>query len=273
MTKEEYYALFTAALEKAAVNADEMLGSPVSRNFEVLLFDINYKGDGVNVEEAVNSLYLGLDTCYYVIDVGVRDVSSFITKIFVRPSGHPPLGYDRTWTSDKGERIFKQLFFQINVSPDRSSVVMRDIILNALAIFISRQQLVHEAMTELRPDLLAAAADTREERLKSIELAKIYGRVPQSGIWRDEWDHFIHGLGCRLINLNTQELIEWDAPDVDSFEEDWFLTWLIWDLRLNQRNTEANRELLRQAFRALVSDGTIREVKISSGIKYKVNSP
>ena len=63
--------------------------------------------------------------------------------------------------------------------------------------------------------------------------------LPQSGVWKDtqqnEWRYFLHGTGCFLTNLRTDEPIDWNCPDVNSYDTDKFLNHLIWQLSSPQR--------------------------------------
>jgi hypothetical protein len=72
--------------------------------------------------------------------------------------------------------------------------------------------------------------------LQKINTDEAFARNWQSGIWRDEWKHWAHGIGCRLTHIHTGERIEWDAPDLQAFDEGWFWNHLIW--RMEQNTSE-----------------------------------
>ena len=58
-----------------------------------------------------------------------------------------------------------------------------------------------------------------------------YGNIPQIGMWsknNETWHYFCHGYGCRLINLESLEPIDWDAPDLNEFDVYSFLNHLKW---------------------------------------------
>lgn len=98
--------------------------------------------------------------------------------------------------------------------------------------YIERQEIVREALSELRPDLLLLSkAGISPQEL--IEAAKRHTHVPQTGRWGEEWLYTIHGKGCRLIHTVTQEPLEWDAGDVKSFDRFWFVNHLNWLLSQN----------------------------------------
>jgi hypothetical protein len=95
--------------------------------------------------------------------------------------------------------------------------------------YVARQTLVRDAMSDLRPDLLVVAKD-KDSYEHLIQMTKLYSQVPQSGQWGNnkEWGYFIHGRGTRLTHAITQEPIEWDAPDIRTFDGFWFLNYLQW---------------------------------------------
>jgi len=130
---------------------------------------------------------------------------------------------------------------------------------NLLAYFIERQRLVVLAMIELNPKLLIPA----NSHFLGIELKPyiVADNIRQSqdtsslqhGIWKQEWKYRLHGLGCQLINLNTQEILEWDAPDPRSFRVDWFWQHLEWRFQHENRDPNVNsfrNQLLEQPHQA-----------------------
>ena len=102
--------------------------------------------------------------------------------------------------------------------------------------FVLRQQIVQHAMLDIRPDLLEIA---ETGKLDSALLVKVkhYMSVPQQGLWvgDPEWQYYIHGRGCKLINVITQEPLNWDPPDVLTFDKYWFIDYLRW---LGNSNTD-----------------------------------
>lgn len=99
--------------------------------------------------------------------------------------------------------------------------------------FLERQKIVAIAMLDIHPKPLLMAG----KYILGIKIAPYVlawrekanqDRNWQSGIWRGEWKHWAHGYGCRLTNLRTGEPIEWDAPDLDTFDEHWFWAHLAW---------------------------------------------
>lgn len=94
--------------------------------------------------------------------------------------------------------------------------------------YISRQQMVLAAITNLRPDILAFAKGVINDEV--LQMVEKYASVPQTGYWdtTKEWSYFIHAGGCKLIHTVTHEPIEWDAPNVREFDRFWFMNYLVW---------------------------------------------
>ena len=108
MTKNEFRALFLRALDVAADNAERKLAELIPHAFLIELHAPGIPGSIVRVDDALDSIYLGSDRFYRIIDVAVRKLLPEHTVIFVRASGHAPAGFDQTWNaSDLGP--FKQM--------------------------------------------------------------------------------------------------------------------------------------------------------------------
>lgn len=80
-------------------------------------------------------------------------------------------------------------------------------LLSLIQVFVSRQRLVLEAMEDVCPHLLfqvRGRGDTPPREFFA-EIGRIQQQFskPQDGIWRGEWKHFWHGMGCELIHLQT----------------------------------------------------------------------
>ncbi len=74
-----------------------------------------------------------------------------------------------------------------------------------------------DLLHEIRPDFLGAAPRPTKAQI----------RATQRGSW-GEWSYYIHGRGCRLVHARTREPIEWDSPDLQTFDPSWFAHWLEW---------------------------------------------
>lgn len=108
---------------------------------------------------------------------------------------------------------------------------LNEIQLNILSLakkFIQRQSIVLDAMRELRPDLVMRYYDKIGTPVQWAELKSKHAGIAQSGHWgkNSEWEYLLHGPGCRLTNIETSEVIEWDVGDLKKFNVDWFISYL-----------------------------------------------
>ena len=156
---------------------------------------------------------------------------------------------------------------------------------NALDYFIERQKLVAQAMIDLGLDLNEVAkfksaawssgsklegnnsnsASVSSDNVQVQELFQVAKRVSernlsQSGIWQDyennEWQYFLHGGGCRLTNRKTGEPIDWDCPDVNSYDKYKFLHHLEWQLSSSERAEKLtkSRRLEKDKLESLINE-------------------
>jgi hypothetical protein len=123
--------------------------------------------------------------------------------------------------------------------------------LSLIQIFVERQQIVVEAMEEVCPRRLRMAGISREiaseAYWKEISSNKLRDQ-PQFGEWHGEWKYFWHGCGCRLKNLSTGEIIEWDAPDLQTFDKYWLSNWIAW--AFTQQNHDESMSVVHSAAEA-----------------------
>lgn len=113
---------------------------------------------------------------------------------------------------------------------------VNDLMGNLIAYFIQRQRLVTLAMLDLHPLALRGGSDRildvgvepyiQAYRERQEELENVVSL--QEGIWKSEWRYRVHGVGCKLVNIRTNEPIEWDAPNPDAFRFEWFWNHLLW---------------------------------------------
>jgi hypothetical protein len=144
-------------------------------------------------------------------------------------------------------------------------------VLGAIAYFVGRQKLVVKVLQDLDIDvcdvgkwgaaiwsqqgasdpLPASASSEAEEVWEAVQRARSRHAVAQHGTWgeSDEWTYFLHGKGCRLRNISTGEVIDWDCPDVDAFDPYFFCEHLMWRLE-----TEGESSL--PEIRKRISDGS-----------------
>jgi hypothetical protein len=94
--------------------------------------------------------------------------------------------------------------------------------------FSRRQVYVRDALADLRPDRLAFH-DREVSGDALVGIMKDYLHVPASGTW-GAWKYMLHGSGCLLVHLTTGEPIEWDPPDLLTFDRFWLANWSAWYL-------------------------------------------
>ena len=172
---------------------------------------------------------------------------------------------------------------------------------NALAYFIERQKLVAQAMIELGLDLnevgkfkaAAWASGPKTKNNEAIntmanfeeiedpyvrELFQVAKRasernLSQSGTWQDkennEWRYFLHGGGCRLTNIKTGEPIDWDCPDVNSYDRYKFTDHLEWQISSPER---AGKFILTRGLEKDTLESFVDELHNSSKQKKLANS-
>jgi hypothetical protein len=109
MTRDKFGQLFRTALDTAAQLAEDRLGRPVPRHYEIVLHGAGHSGDRLPPEVALNELYLGSDRFFAIIDVTVTEVGRDSTTLFVRASAHRPIPFEETWNTPPGNGPFKQL--------------------------------------------------------------------------------------------------------------------------------------------------------------------
>src|SRR5438046_5456 len=108
MTKRDFRKLFLRALRAAAELADVKLAKRIPRSFLIELHAPTSPGHIMNVDAAMDRIYLGNDRFYRVIDVAIRGISPNQAIAFVRVSGHPPGQFSQTW-DPKNLGPFKQI--------------------------------------------------------------------------------------------------------------------------------------------------------------------
>jgi hypothetical protein len=97
MTKSDFRKLFLKALNAAADNAEATLTTPVPRSFRIELHAPRSMGTVMNVDEALDQIWLGNNRFYKIIDVAIKEALPGKSLAFVRVSGHAPTGFESTW--------------------------------------------------------------------------------------------------------------------------------------------------------------------------------
>ncbi|MEO1288282.1 MAG: hypothetical protein AAFV93_10980 [Chloroflexota bacterium] len=100
--------------------------------------------------------------------------------------------------------------------------------------------MVREALVDLHPHI-----EVNRKKVKNIYIRQSYTKnfwctTKGTGIWREKWNFYIHGIGYRLTHLETDERLEWDMGERNSFDKYWFTNWLKWYLYNGQVNPALN---------------------------------
>lgn len=131
--------------------------------------------------------------------------------------------------------------------------------------YVSRQGLVYECLMDLRPDLIAIAdkSISRQTKAEIILKQQSLPRIPNIGTWQryGTWAYHIHGGGCLLVNFMTAERLEWDAPDINSFDVLWFFNWCRWISQINKEYSDISEDILKREFEGLKKSGQVIEAK------------
>lgn len=125
-----------------------------------------------------------------------------------------------------------------------NEVLIAEAMLGFIDRFIERQQLVLEVLRDTWPHILIITGQ-EGERSTFLDALENRDSTPQSGFWGEnqEWDYFIHGMGCRLRHVETGEPIEWDSPDLQRFDRFWFTDWLMW--AITQSGVDGHSHILQ----------------------------
>lgn len=84
-------------------------GVPVAPGgYAIEIHGAGHRGVRMTVDEAADALYLGPESFYRIIDVGILDADENEVRLFVRPSDHPPGRWSETW-APSGDGPFKFL--------------------------------------------------------------------------------------------------------------------------------------------------------------------
>jgi len=139
--------------------------------------------------------------------------------------------------------------------------MLKDKILQLITEYVARQQLIYEAITDLRPYMfLIDDKNASNEHLIAVTLK--YKDVPNRGIWKKygTWEYYIHGNGCRLTNLMSKEQIEWDVAQLNYFYVPWFLNWFDWVRKINGVYSDIANDTLYDLLDELQMDGHIDRI-------------
>ena len=147
---------------------------------------------------------------------------------------------------------------------------MPPLLYTVLLLFVQRQRIVYDLLKELRPDLFLDFYRTPEKEFFAAR--EKYFRTPRQGAWgQDEvWEFFIHGKGCRIIHLVTQERIEWDTPDPLVFDRHWFTNYINWFKERTGYLSEVDtNDYLRNEMDKFVTMGLVEPIDYRYRILFK----
>jgi hypothetical protein len=101
--------------------------------------------------------------------------------------------------------------------------------------FIGRQAVVLEAIRDLRPDWIIRAEGRISKEFNKSGWQKFvlkYARSPQLGRWgtNNEWEYFLHGVGCRMKHTITGELLDWNLGSLREFHKWVFIYYVQWSI-------------------------------------------
>jgi hypothetical protein len=175
-----------------------------------------------------------------------------------------------------------------------TKVLVQQEIYKSIAHFIKRQGLVAQAMHDLGLDLeevgkygaIAWASSAGKDKTPNFNLDENASdetremfdvarraearQVSQVGSWGEtgEWEYFLHGKGCRLRNVHTGEVIDWDCPNVLAFDPHFFLYHLEWQLETGFREDELRhtQQWIQQHPKGLKSVITLIQEMIDNGL-------
>ncbi len=150
---------------------------------------------------------------------------------------------------------------------EKLKALIKQELVQAIAYFIERQHLVAQAMVEMGLNLeevgkykSAAWVSSKDADIskldqickdatdpQTLELVDVVKQaqvrqLSQKGTWGDkdenEWEYFLHGGGCSLINRHTKEVIDWDCPNVLAFDPYFFYRHLEWQVNVSGRQNQ-----------------------------------
>jgi hypothetical protein len=121
---------------------------------------------------------------------------------------------------------------------DSVTIAMRNCIISYLN---RRRETVVQIMIERRAPLIKhynidkiLKVDIEPYCQDFYENQEIY--TIQRGIWKGEWEHYFHGIGCRLTHIQTKEYFDWDVSDPRYFDMGEFAYHLVWKMQQEIHN-------------------------------------
>jgi hypothetical protein len=118
MQRESFFKLFETALHTAATNTERAFSVQVPRNFRIELFNASYRGLLVNMDTAVNGLYISTTQFYPIIDISIKEVNNdeHICTASARVGEGILVPFEHTFNYANGMGPFKQVLpYQLKV--------------------------------------------------------------------------------------------------------------------------------------------------------------
>jgi hypothetical protein len=97
--RPEWRELLLGVLADTRQRAEDQLGHGLESDPPIEIAGYGLGGRTYTVDEAADAIYLGPTRFYRVIDVAVRFYPDGNVTYWIRPSGHPPSEWERTWES------------------------------------------------------------------------------------------------------------------------------------------------------------------------------
>jgi hypothetical protein len=115
-----------------------------------------------------------------------------------------------------------------------------------ISTYIDRQSLVKQALYTLKPSIFYVGQSSLSVE-ELVVLVQTDAKVPSTGYLYldDKWEYYLHGSGCKLVNQDTLEPLEWDAPDVEIFDRYWFAVYATWWINTGQLDQKINQRIQR----------------------------
>ena len=107
MNKEDFGALFLVNVGRSLERAGTVVGAVLPSEFDIELHGGGVSGKITSLSDAINIMYLGENSFYGVIDIGVKSIVRGKPVVFVRISDHRPSSFENTWNMPKGNGPFK----------------------------------------------------------------------------------------------------------------------------------------------------------------------
>lgn len=107
MNRSDFKSLFEQAISEAIDKTQKRVNKTISSNVMIEIHGAGHTGDIVSIDQAFDSIYLGDELYWRIIDVTAKSSDANQTIVFVRVSGHKPTSFEETYNAPKGYGPFK----------------------------------------------------------------------------------------------------------------------------------------------------------------------